>query len=536
MSTNSSPNGASRRRGYSNPPSPSKGSVNRKLSFDAGAASLESLRAAGDPSTPPEAAGSSALPKYYEGEYFNMKKFEFWKYIKTELLSGQVKTSDTDEAMDKDNTRNFFRVPYVLEKYILLGCWMCLDTFLHTITYLPIRVCIGLVYLCKEVYVNMTAGLGSSGYPRDRKPSGLHRAHLYDLMRGSMLVIGCLVLNQINMSRVYHSIRGQNMIKLYVLTSMLEVIDKLFGSFGQDAFKALHDKTRSSFDVLNVLLAYIVTTSYVVLHSSLYFFQIATLTVAINSSDQSLLTVLVLNNFQEMKSFVFKKFDRHQLFQLACGDITERFQLLLFFSIIIMVAVLQAEEDSMLAVFYSFAPFFVLMVLCESVADCIKHAFVNRHNQIDAGVYHDYSHVLREDILGIQKGTTTSLLLDRTHNICTRVGLAQIPLACVSFRYLLLGLSSPVYQTFIEAKSKSYVAAFALLLFLAAMVVKIVLGVCLVWYSAYRHNSDLIRIRAVTKKSDNAAYSEVVKKKRVDFIDELHGMQRYMVHKGRVVA
>ena len=54
---------------------------------------------------------------------------------------------------------------------------------------------------------------------------------------------------------------------------------------------------------------------------------IATLTVAINSADQALVTVLVLNNFAEIKSFVFKKFDKQNLFQLSCSDITERFQL-----------------------------------------------------------------------------------------------------------------------------------------------------------------------------------------------------------------
>ena len=37
----------------------------------------------------------------------------------------------------------------------------------------------------------------------------------------------------LNMSRVYHYIRGQTLIKLYVLTAMMEIFDKLLCSFGQ---------------------------------------------------------------------------------------------------------------------------------------------------------------------------------------------------------------------------------------------------------------------------------------------------------------
>jgi hypothetical protein len=37
------------------------------------------------------------------------------------------------------------------------------------------------------------------------------------------------------MGKVYHTIRSQSMVKLYVLTSIMEVFDKLLSSFGQDS-------------------------------------------------------------------------------------------------------------------------------------------------------------------------------------------------------------------------------------------------------------------------------------------------------------
>jgi hypothetical protein len=56
------------------------------------------------------------------------------------------------------------------------------------------------------------------------------------------------------------------------------------------------------------------------LHSCLYFLNVATLTVAVNSSDQGLITIIILNNFAEIKSSVYKKFDQRNLFQLSCKN------------------------------------------------------------------------------------------------------------------------------------------------------------------------------------------------------------------------
>jgi hypothetical protein len=107
-------------------------------------------------------------------------------------------------------------------------------------------------------------------------------------------------------------------------------MDKLFCSFGQDVFDALHSQTKRDPWSIHLLFYFLIVNVYVILHSGLYFIHVATLTVVINSADETLITVLILNNFAEMKSFVFKKFDSNNLFQLACSDITERFQMALF--------------------------------------------------------------------------------------------------------------------------------------------------------------------------------------------------------------
>jgi hypothetical protein len=57
------------------------------------------------------------------------------------------------------------------------------------------------------------------------------------------------------------------------------------------------------------------------LHSGIYFMQFTTLNVAFISSSTTLLTVLVSNNFVELKGSIFKKCGPENLFQLCGGDI-----------------------------------------------------------------------------------------------------------------------------------------------------------------------------------------------------------------------
>lgn len=163
-------------------------------------------------------------------------------------------------------------------------------------------------------------------------------------------------------------------------------------------------------------------TGYVSIHSTVYFFHVATLTVVINSVDSALITVLILNNFAEMKTFILKKFDCNNLFQLACSDITERFQTFLFLVLILIVALAQAGT-TWTDTLYSFSRIGLMMLVGECFADWFKHAFINKFNMINATVYQDFAYVLRNDILSNQKD---EIILDHTYSVTRRLGLSQV--------------------------------------------------------------------------------------------------------------
>lgn len=56
-----------------------------------------------------------------------------------------------------------------------------------------------------------------------------------------------------------------------------------------------------------------------VVHTLLLLVQATSLSVAINSYNNVLITIMVSNNFVELKGSVFKKFETNNLFQMACS-------------------------------------------------------------------------------------------------------------------------------------------------------------------------------------------------------------------------
>ena len=58
---------------------------------------------------------------------------------------------------------------------------------------------------------------------------------------------------------------------------------------------------------------------YIVIHTNVILVQATTLSVAVNSYSKALLTIMISNNFVELKGSVFKKFEINNLFQMSCS-------------------------------------------------------------------------------------------------------------------------------------------------------------------------------------------------------------------------
>ena len=334
-----------------------------------------------------------------------VSSFSISKYVYNEIFGVKDNPLSSNSETANKKIENFLSVPFSLECLIWFGFAICMDAFLYLFTFLPIRV---VVKVCTSMFEFIRSILGLSTPQQSNSNSSIDTQHMYDLLCVIVIIIACIVLQFFDMSYTYHFIRGQSMIKLYVLTSMLDVLERLLCSFGEDALTSMYYRTsvidkpneHRHYPVLSMIASMSLYTLYVVVHSCFYFIKVATLTVAFNTTDQSFISILILNNFAEMKSHVFKKFDNTQLFELTCADIAERFQVTLFLFCMIMIAF--GQSSTIIPLWEVFVPYLragLMMNMSEILSDWIKHAFINKFNRINSRIYDNFARRLRTDLI-----------------------------------------------------------------------------------------------------------------------------------------
>lgn len=314
-------------------------------------------------------------------------------------------------------------------------------------------------------------------------PSNLSSFHKADLLQGAVIICSSLVLMKLDASRMYHLIRAQSAIKLYVVYNILEVGDKLLSALGQDILECLFSSetlSRNSSGRSKILLPmgmFVLALIYCVLHSIALYYQVITLNVAVNSYSNALLTLLLSNQFVEIKSTVFKRFEKDSLFQLTCADIVERFHLWIMLLIIGMRNIVEVgglsvpgagmndaptkaaplHSPSILPHSFTVLPSwvmsgevlspFLIVVGSEMLVDTIKHAYVTKFNNIKPKFYSRILDILCKDYYTnvsicpptapLHWSTTLSILRNKAFTapaLTRRLGLAVIPLSCLFIR------------------------------------------------------------------------------------------------------
>ncbi|KIV80128.1 hypothetical protein PV11_07649 [Exophiala sideris] len=441
---------------------------------------------------------------------------------------------------------NFLLLPPHLESVLWFGTVACLDSWLYIFTILPLRLLKSFYLLTKSWGVNLatevnfvsnfvyngagrmwTRRRGSLPPNPTRRTSGpsapdtrasqnpLHGRTRYhqrtksvpstllpddkaDMLKGLLIISTCLILLRLDASRMYHWVRGQAAIKLYVIYNILEVCDRLFSAIGQDVLECLFSretlerKADGHSKVLRPFWLFVLALIYCVIHATALFYQVITLNVAVNSYSNALITLLMSNQFVEIKGTVFKKFEKENLFQLTCADVVERFQL---WHMLIIIAARNIVETgglnrglaaytaassatasatstsngsipltaafpprsassivpsaftllpTMVESITSFAPAvsqvlgpFLVVLGSEMLVDWLKHAYINKFNNTRPAIYDRFLDVLAKDYY-------TNAFSEQ--NLTKRLGLPVIPLSCLFIR-----ASVQTYQMFMAA-------------------------------------------------------------------------------------
>ncbi|KAK9065056.1 hypothetical protein SSX86_016439 [Deinandra increscens subsp. villosa] len=325
------------------------------------------------------------------------------KYFVEEMHGGNSLRTTTTLANEKDRERVYdtiFRMPWRCELLIDVGFFVCLDSFLSLLTIMPIRL--------------ITT---SWRLLRTRQFKMLSAAELSDFGCFLMLASGVILLQQTDISLIYHMIRGQGTIKLYVVYNVLEIFDKLCQNFGGDVLQTLFNTAdglaNSSSENMSYWLWRFISDEAI------------TLSTCIVAHNNALFALLVSNNFSEIKSNVFKRFSKDNIQSLVYFDSVERFHIASFLIFVLAQNILEAEGPW----FENFLYNALVVYICELMIDLIKHSFVAKFNEIKPIVYSEFLEDLCKQTLNIQPENPKKNL--------TFVPLAP---ACVVIRVL-----SPVY-------------------------------------------------------------------------------------------
>nr|KJB50427.1 hypothetical protein B456_008G170400 [Gossypium raimondii] len=260
------------------------------------------------------------------------------KYFLDEMHYGNSLRNTTTLGSEKERERVYdtiFRLPWRCEVLISVGFFICFDSFLSLLTIMPTRVLITFWRLLTT--------------RQFKWPSA---AELCDF--GCFLVLACgvIVLGRTDISLIYHMIRGQGTIKLYVVYNVWEIFDKLCQRFGGDVLETLFNSAEGlancsqenmGFWIRRFVSDQALTMAFSILHSFILLAQAITLSTCIVAHNNALFALLVSNNFAEIKSNVFKRFSRDNIHGLAYSDSVERFHISACLLFVLAQNILEAE-------------------------------------------------------------------------------------------------------------------------------------------------------------------------------------------------
>ncbi|CCH58658.1 hypothetical protein TBLA_0A08690 [Henningerozyma blattae CBS 6284] len=304
------------------------------------------------------------------------------------------------DGYELEQLLNMARVPICLEKFIAFTLLASFDSFLYYFTVLPIR-------FIKGIYRSLYSVKAGS------KPMKTYRERLTIFL----IIVASMVLGKLDTSKLYHRIKRQSEVKLYMLFGVLDMADKMCSTMGQSLLTVgLSRKNKARPRIMQGIFIILVLI-YMIIHGYILINETVALNVAVNSYSNSLMTLLLSMQFAEIKASIFKKFDKENLFQMAIADVVERFQLVSFLLIIVMrnlVAGIRSPSNIIPNSWnFNITSSKIVGVLCgpivsvigsELIVDWLKHAYIIKFNRIRPTIYNNFFFLMYKDHkIGLQK-------------------------------------------------------------------------------------------------------------------------------------
>ncbi|SOV11044.1 cyclic amine resistance locus protein [Plasmodium sp. gorilla clade G2] len=148
--------------------------------------------------------------------------------------------------------------------------------------------------------------------------------------------------------------------------------------------------------ILKFTIQYIFVLMYILIHAFMHLVRFLSLNIAINSSESTMFLILVMSNFTEIKSTVFKKFTKISLFTIVASDAVERFYLFIdAFLVLLKMSTAYRTQNS----FISISSWLIIILLLEVGVDWCKHSYLLKYNKLNSESLNKYFHTLLADVL-----------------------------------------------------------------------------------------------------------------------------------------
>ncbi|CAD6622639.1 XXYS1_4_G0005000.mRNA.1.CDS.1 [Saccharomyces cerevisiae] len=368
-----------------------------------------------------------------------------------------------EDDYELEQLLNMIRIPMFLEKFMLFALLTSLDCFLYYFTVLPIRLIKGYVKQFKSYRQHYRLQQRSGHKNKMPFQYRITSREYKERCMIFIIVISSILLSKLDTSKLYHRIKRQSTMKLYMLFSVLEMADKMLASLGQSLLTVMLSRKNSERILLHKCLLVSMSLTYVTIHGYVLVYQAISLNIAVNSYSNALLTLLLSMQFAEIKSSVLKKFDKEGFFQITIADVVERFKLTLLLSIT-GLRNLQSWSSSLSNTSINFwSPrstlSIVINILCgpmvsvvgsEVLVDWAKHAYITKFNRIRPQIYDKFYYIIYKDYS------------TRTHKLEDRLGL---PLPAFVVLFIVM-----VRPTLFKSSEPSYLPSLFRILFMGASV------------------------------------------------------------------
>lgn len=363
---------------------------------------------------------------------------------------------------------------------ILYGALMCALEALRVVAVLPLAAVLDAVCVAVPPLRARLAARRDKEHQQGQQQGCSGPGSGWDAALFGMFVVVATLLTLIDSSALYHAIRGQSTLKLYVIYNFLEIVDRLLSALGSDAVRAVHITLTGSSGggggggggAVAAGARVVGACALLVLHAVLLFVQTMVLNVTVNSQPGALVALLVSNNAVELKGAVMKRFDAENLLQLTCADACERCQLAL---VLLVVAVHNVSSpDGMPApgallehprTLWLSARAFGVVWATECTIDWTKHLFVAKFNALPVRARRHLVALFAADARAFCRGSRAPFLTQR-------LGFVPLPLCAVVVRVVLARAVLPSTRP-AAAAAAWYAAALGLYLLLRRVVLTI---------------------------------------------------------------